>query len=318
MKKNISTNIANQFHRTGFKLRKHSPLILTVAGTAGVVASGVMACKASTKLNTILEESKKEVELHEKYVEDNGFTEKYSEKDYKNDLRILYLRRGVNVVKLYAPSVALGMLSLSAIISSHRILQKRNVALAAAYATLDKSFKGYRSRVVEKFGDTVESQLRYGTKQEEIEEVVVDEKGEEKKKKTIVDRYDPNAFSDYARFWGQLENGETSPGWDPNPEYRLMYIKGQQKAANEQLKRVGHLFLNDVYTMLGYPKTIAGQSVGWIYDEKHPHGDNYVDFGVFNKNSEQACRFVNGLDSSVFLDFNVDGPIIDEVGFQYV
>lgn len=313
MKKNILMSITNQVHKTSFKLRKHGPVILTVTGTTGVVVSGVMACKASTKLSKIIEESKNEIVVHEEYVKEHGFTERYSEKDYKNDLRILYLRRVVGIAKLYAPSVALGAVSLTAIISSNRIMQKRNLALAAAYATIDKSFKGYRDRVIEHFGDAVDKQLRYGVKEVEVEEIVTDKNGKEEKKITLTNRPDPNTYSDFARYWG-----EGSPGWDRSPEYRLTYLKQQQRNADEKLKRTGHLFLNEVYEMLGYDKTIAGQSVGWIYDEQHPIGDNYVDFGVFNENNETACRFVNGLDNGLFLDFNVDGPILDDVGFQIV
>ena len=64
--------------------------------------------------------------------------------------------------------------------------------------------------------------------------------------------------------------------------------------------------------MLGFPRTKAGQVVGWVYDEKHTVGDNFVDFGLFNDiNDERKQAFVNGYERSVLLDFNVDGPILD-------
>ena len=60
--------------------------------------------------------------------------------------------------------------------------------------------------------------------------------------------------------------------------------------------------------MLGIPKTKVGQIVGWIYDEEHPIGDNYVDFGIYDlRNTE----FVNGHENVALLDFNVDGNILD-------
>lgn len=313
MKKDITTNLANRFHKVGFTLKKKSPAILLVVGTTGVVISGITACKATTKLNTIIEESKKEVKVHEDYVEKHGFTDEYSEKDYKNDLAKLYIQRGAKIVKLYAPSVVLGGLSLTAMISSNRIMSKRNVALAAAYATIDTSFKGYRDRVVEKFGDAVDKELRYNMKPVDVEEIVEDKNGNERKKKTTALVPDPNMYSDYARYWD-----ESCPGWDESPEYRLTYLKQQQRNANEKLKRVGYLFLNEVYEALGFQKTIAGQSIGWIYDEKYPVGDNYVDFGIFNSDDEQTHRFVNGFEPYVVLDFNVDGPILEDVGFQFV
>ena len=50
---------------------------------------------------------------------------------------------------------------------------------------------------------------------------------------------------------------------------------------------------------------------GWVYNEENPRGDNYIDFGIFDVNKEPARDFVNGYEKSILLDFNVDGPIID-------
>ena len=81
--------------------------------------------------------------------------------------------------------------------------------------------------------------------------------------------------------------------------------------ANQKLQTQGYLFLNDVYKMLGFKPTKAGHVVGWIYDEKHPIGDNYVDFGIYDIENEATRRFMNGLEQNVILDFNVDGNIYD-------
>ena len=63
--------------------------------------------------------------------------------------------------------------------------------------------------------------------------------------------------------------------------------------------------------MLGIPRTKAGQCVGWVYDEKNPHGDNFVDFGIYNLYNEKSRDFVNGYERVIWLDFNVDGNILD-------
>ena len=62
--------------------------------------------------------------------------------------------------------------------------------------------------------------------------------------------------------------------------------------------------------MLGIDRTKAGNIVGWIYDEKHPVGDNFVDFGIYVLDNEKARDFVNGRERSILLDFNVDGDIL--------
>ena len=292
------------FYRVGFKLRKHSPEILAVGGAVGVVASGVMACRATTKLSEILEEPKQEIEKLKKYVGEKGYTEKYSEEDSKKDLAILYVQSGVKVAKLYAPSVTLGALSLGCMLGSNHILRKRNIGLAAAYATIDKSFKGYRKRVVERFGEELDRELRYNIKAKEIEEIKIDSKGKEKVEKTTVSAVDPTIHSDYARFFDA-----SCTGWEKNAEYNLMFLKQQQNHANDLLKKRGHLFLNEVYDMLGFDRTEAGQYVGWLYDEKFPNGDNFVDFGIYDMDKERNRAFVNGHEPVILLDFNVDGKI---------
>ena len=57
MSKSVIINKASRaFNKVGFTLKKHSPEILAVAGTVGVITSGVMACKATTKISKIIEE----------------------------------------------------------------------------------------------------------------------------------------------------------------------------------------------------------------------------------------------------------------------
>ena len=141
----------------------------------------------------------------------------------------------------------------------------------------------------------------------EVEETSVDEKtGEEKVTKKTVNVADPNNYSSYARFF---DDGCT--GWTKDPEYNLMFLKKQQRYANDLLKSRGHLFLNEVYDMLGIPRTKAGQVVGWIYDEEYPNGDNFVDFGIYDLYNEKARDFVNGYERTILLDFNVDGDIMN-------
>ena len=301
------SKLTRTLNRVGLKLKKHSPEILVVTGVVGTVASAVMACKATTKIDEVLAETKENVEKTKDYVEKKGFSEKYTEEDYKKDLTIFYAKGGLELVKLYAPSVALGALSITAILSGHNVLRKRNVALAAAYATVEKGFKEYRGREVERFGEELDRELKYNIKAKELEETTVDEKtGEEKVTKKTVNVADPNNYSTYARFF---DDGCT--GWTKDPEYNLMFLKNQQRYANDLLKSRGHLFLNEVYDMLGIPRTKAGQVVGWIYDEEYPNGDNFVDFGIYDLYNEKARDFVNGYERTILLDFNVEGDIMN-------
>lgn len=297
--------------KAGFKLNKYSPEILVVAGVAGVVTSAVMACKATLKLNDILAESKETIETIHETVANEEMADRYSQEDAKKDLAIVYAQTGLKVVKLYAPSVILGALSITGILASNNILRKRNVALAAAYTAVDKSFKDYRSRVVERFGKEVDRQLKYNIKAEKIEEIIKDpETGKEKKVKQTVEVIDDPNHSEFARFFD-----DGCKGWEKDAEANLMFLRAQQQYANDLLVSRGHLFLNEVYDMLGIQRSKAGQVVGWIYDTKNPDhkGDNYVDFGIYNLHKRTNRNFVNGYERTILLDFNVDGPILGKI-----
>lgn len=306
-KTEIMNTLTRSFGKVGFKLKKHSPEILVVAGVAGAVTSAVMACKATTKLNDILEDSKNQIDaIHGAMEHPEELPEEYTQEDGKKDLAIVYTQTAVKLIKLYGPSIVLGGLSITAILTSNNIMRKRNIALAAAYTAVDKSFKEYRGRVVDRFGKDLDRELRYNIKAKEVEEKVVDAKGKEKTVKKTVEVVDPNACSDYAKFYD-----DGCKGWTKDPELNMMFLRRQQDAANEMLKAKKVMFLNEVYDMLGIPRTKAGQVVGWIYDEKHPVGDNFIDFGIYDTNKEANRNFVNGYERTILLDFNVDGNILD-------
>lgn len=308
MKLSVPNNLSRTLGKMGLKLKKHGPEIMVIGGVIGVVGSTVLACKATTKLSGILEESKENVDQIKDYVEENGYSGKYSEEDYRKDLTITYTKTAVKVAKIYAPAVILGTLSITSILTGHNITRKRNLALSAAYVAIDKSFKEYRARVVERFGEKLDKELRYNIKQGESEEIVRNDEGGEEVVKTATEYADPNTYSEYARFFD-----DGCLGWTKDPEANLTFLKQQQNYANDKLKRKGFLFLNDVYDMLGIQPTKAGQIVGWIYDEKNPIGDNFVDFGIYDINRPKNRDFVNGYERVILLDFNVDGNILDMI-----
>lgn len=302
----IMKTASRSFHRAGLILKKHSPEIFIVAGVVGTVTSAVMACKATTKLNTILDKSKEDIDAIHTAIENKAVNgEEYTAEDGKKDLTIVYTQTGLKLVKLYTPSVALGALSLTAIIASHRMLTKRNAALAAAYTAVDKGFKQYRGRVVERFGKDIDRELRYNIKAKEIEERVVDENGNESITKTTVKTIDPLGHDEYSRIFDEL-----NPYWTKSSEYNMTFLMNQQRTANKLFEEQGYLFLNDVYKMLGFLPTQAGQVIGWIYDPKDPNLSNYIDFGIHDLYNKDKCSFVNGHEKSIILDFNVDGDVL--------
>ena len=300
----MKEKLMKTYKKVELKAIKHSPEILAGVGVVGVVGSLVMACKATTKLSDVLEESKEQLDKIKEVAADPAYEEKYSQDDAKKDTTITYVQTAMKVTKLYAPSVILCASSLGCLLASNNILKKRNAALSAAYMTVDKSFKEYRKRVADRFGEEVEKEIRYNIKAEEITKV--DEDGNEVTEtvKVMDGTDDPNSYSDYARFFD-----ESCPAWQNDAEYNLTFLKAQQQYANDLLKARGRLFLNEVYRMLGIDETKAGQVVGWVYNPDNPTGDNFVDFGIYNMQRERVRAFVNGYEPNILLDFNVDGVI---------
>lgn len=306
-KNEIIKKVGGTFSKVGFQLKKHSPEIFITVGVVGTIASAIIACKASTKVSSIIDDTKKQLDaVHdakEKYIDNRSDDEEtiYTENDVKKDTAIIYIQTGVKLAKLYIPAVTLGILSLSCIIVSNNILRKRNAALAAAYTALDTGFKEYRERVVNQFGNEVDKQLRYGIKAIEIDETSVDENGNETVTTKTIQTVE--GCSDYARYF---EAG-TSPYWEKESAYNEMFIAAQQNYANDKLQANGYLFLNDVYESLGFEKTKAGQIVGWVYDPENPNGDNYIDFGMMNIHRHEDDNYY----PTILLDFNVDGNILN-------
>lgn len=304
----VPAKVSRAFYGAGHQLKKHSPEILVAAGVVGAVASAVMACKATLKVHEVLDNAKADIDdIHraaEKGVTPAGI--EYPAEAAQKDLTITYVQTGVQLIKLYAPAVALGALSITGIVASNNILRKRNIAIAAAYTAVDKGFKEYRGRVVERFGKELDRELRYNIKAKEVEEIVVNEDGTEQVVKTTVNVVDPNTRSEFTKCFD-----ETCPNWTRDAEYNRTFLLHQQNYFNEKLQNEKIVFLNDVYKVLGFMPTKAGQIVGWVYDEKNPVGDNFIDFGIFDLHDEQKRNFVNGYEKSIWLEFNVDGVVYD-------
>lgn len=286
--------VTSKIGRQVLKGQKNSPTILFVGGVVGIVGTVVLASRATLKLEGVLEESQ---EAHEtaRTLQHRD----YSNGDRQRDHAYIYARTAVKVGKLYAPAVALGTVSICALTGSHVILSRRNVALTAAYSALDKGFREYRSRVIEELGGEKDREFRYGLVAQEYWD---GEPGAEIKTQLVATK---DSSSIYARVFD-----ECSPSWSREPFRNQFFIRCQQTWANDMLNARGHVFLNEVYDMLGLPRSKEGAVVGWV---KNGDGDGYVDFGVFDNDVWIATQFVNGQERSIWLDFNVDGVIFDKI-----
>lgn len=284
------TKIGSQAVGKGLLLaKKFSPEILTGAGIVGVVVAGVFAAKATLKLEDKVDEFQTDIYNVKKKIEAN------KSQNPGRDKTKVYVVGSLRVVKLYAPSVGLAVVSIGCILAGHGIMRRRVVSVMAAYSVLDKSFSNYRNRVIEEFG--IEKDREYTSGERKIEQI-----NETTGKKELVTVKDPSGLSPYAKFFD-----EGSTQWDRTPEYNLVFLKCQQEYANQRLQARGHLLLNDVYDSLGIERTSAGCVVGWKISKD---GDNFVDFGMYDAGNS---RFINSEEASILLDFNVDGVIYDQL-----
>ena len=300
----FSAKNGENLRKIGIQLQKASPDIFMYLGIGGIIGGTVLACIATLQ-------AKEKIDDHQEAVEyiDNArrdYPEQYAQEDHDHDIRVLTLKTVGDLAVMYAPAVGLEILSITAILASHNIMKNRNLGLVTALATVTSGFNDYRKGVVEKYGKEVDNQIRNHTETKTVEETIIDENGKIKKVKKKIDVSNIPVGSPYAKFFDAGCNG-----WCDDPEYNKTFLIMQQGQATDKLRAEGYLFLNDVYEMLGIPRTREGQIVGWIYRKDIPTPNNYVDFGIFKTNRENNVNFVNGYEPTIILDFNVYGPIID-------
>ena len=275
--------------RAGLVLSKHAPTILTAAGTAGFIGTTVLASKATLKVEeTISEETALLVKVHEAHE-----AGKLEDKDALHDKVVLYTRMTTKLAKLYAPALILGAASIVSLATGHGIMLKRNASLAAAYAAVDQAFKTYKKKIESKFGKEAVLDALVSTPQEDLtkDEMTLEAV-------TAVDGVSP---------YGVIFD-EDNVNWSADEDLAKLHLDCQQQYANDILQTRGHIFLNEVYKMLGFPHTPAGAVTGWVKGQ----GDDFVDFNIFDGMFEGEDK--NGRTVTKWaLDFNVDGVMYDKI-----
>ncbi len=298
--------------RAQLLVKKHSPELLLAGGVVGVVAGTVLACKATLKAPEIIHTAKSMLNAIDVIaVAEKG---EHEEREVQKAKLIVTVRGGFDLARLYAPSMVILGVSIGMLVGSNRILSRRNIALVGAYKAVDEAFKRYRGRVRAELGDDVDSYFRYKKPRKDGMQVL------DKKKKPIIFEEEDNIDlpgelydgddaegmgmpSQYAIFF----DGD-SPQFRTDNTYNEFFLKAQQNYANQKLQATGHVFLNEIYDMLGVERSKAGAVVGWVKD----HGDNFVDFDIYNPFNAPHGEIEPGpATKQMLLDFNVDGVIYD-------
>lgn len=305
----IPSAIGRKIAQQGLLASEHAPKVLFVTGITAMIGSSIMTGVATLKLEEVLDEietDRAQAAEIKQHVDSDAYTGEatYTDAELRKDLAIITLRGAGRIAKLYAPSLILGGVGVVCLTKSHRILEDRNLALAAAYSTVNGAFNRYRERVIDRYGEETDRELRYESeKVDEVDEVT----GKVVTREMVTD----SPGSAYARFYDE----HSSRNWSPDPDINLLFLRNVQNYCTDRLRARGHLFLNEVFTELGLSHTKAGAIVGWRWNKDS--GDDYVDLGIWDGTQETVNDFFNGREGAILLDFNVDGVIYDKLEEVY-
>lgn len=292
----LPPSVTQKIGHTSALAAKHSPTMLFVTGTVCFAGAIGTAVYSTTKAGAVVAEYVEKQTMCDDLLA-SGHPD-YSEMDHKKDTGIVAIQTGVKFARLYLPTILLSAGALGCFGLSQHILNKRNAGLAAAYATVSKAFDKYRKRVVEEYGEEKDFQFLHETTQSKVE-------GSNKKETRVSSEYKTPSM--YARVWDEFNKNFNRE----EPALNRIFLSCQQNYANDLLLARGHLFLNEVYDMLGLERTSAGAVVGWVIDNSGT--DNFVDFGIFTNDTVEKRMFINNEETGILLDFNVNGLIYDAI-----
>ena len=143
--------------KTQLFLKRNSSTILTGIGVVGVVATSVMAVKATPKAMQLIEQAKEEK----------------GEELTKFEV--------VNVAgPAYIPAVVMGASTIACIVGANILSRRQQASLMSAYAVLDSSYKDYKKKLKELYGEEADTEIRHEiVKDKYREEYILDEDGDE-------------------------------------------------------------------------------------------------------------------------------------------
>ena len=219
-------------------LKKNSATILTVAAAAGVITTSVLSAKAAIKASRVL--AHKEEEKGEKLT----FEEIISA-----------------VWAIYIPPVVAGMSTIACVFGANILNKRQQASLASAYALVDSSYKEYKAKLKELYGEEAHNNIVDAIAAEKCDEVHISAGGlTSAYTQEIESDAEPRLF--YDEYSGRYF--ETTIEKVLLAEYHL----------NRNYILRGFARLNEFYEFLGLEPTDYGETVGWdICGEIH-----WIDF----------------------------------------
>lgn len=193
-------------------IKKNASTILTCIGGAGVVATSVMAAKATPKAMKLIEAKKEE----------------------KGE-KLTVLETIETAGMTYVPTVIIGAATIACIFGANVLNQRKQAALMSAYALLDNSYKEYKKKVDELYGEGSDQEIRDELAKDKYEHVEVNDG-----KRLFYDEFSERYF-------------EATTEDVLKAEYEL----------NRMLAQDSGIFLNEFYELLGLEPVNYGDYLGW-------------------------------------------------------
>lgn len=220
--------------------KRHGSTILTVIGGVGVIATTISAVKATPKAIELLKEAEEE-------KEENLTT--------------------VEKIKIagpeYVPAALFGVSTLACVFGANVMNKRRQAALVGAYTLVDSSYKQYRQKLKELYGEEAH---------EEIVDAIVAEKAE---------NIGVNApgFVTSTNLYVDEQCGETRLFYDEYGdrffEATLEQVISAEYHLNRNYTMRGYTVLNEFYEFLGLEPTKYGEDVGWAINDE---GTFWIEF----------------------------------------
>lgn len=195
-------------------MKRNASIILTIAGGAGVIATSVMAVKATPKALQLIEKAKEEKQ---------------------EDLTKL------EVVKVagpaYIPAAITGAATIACIFGANALNKRQQAGLMSAYALLDNSYKEYKRKVTELYGDDANNEIITEIAKDKYEEIDI---SVDEDKQLFYDDFSSRYF-----------------------ESTMIEVKHAEYMLNRKLAISDFACLNDFYNLLGIDEVDGGDELGW-------------------------------------------------------
>ena len=310
-------NFTGMLHKVGFWSRRKSPELLVAGSIVAAAGSIILAIRATPKAEIVVANANKRItQIKLDMTDDNKIANKeYSISLGKKDLTKAYSKTAFDLGKLYLPTMIGFGLTVTGILGSHKIMKGRNVALAAAYTTIENGYRAYRDRVADKLGESIENDIYRNIHSDKKEITELDKDGNEVTNIKNVKGPHIRVDSDFSVIYDQ-----NAKEWIRDTNMVLNLLAMKEKYLNQKLVYSGSLFLHEVYEELGIDiyslgekKIQASRVLGWIYDPTDNTRDSYISMGLFDtmgNRNEYAMKALRNNEQELFLDFNVDGDIL--------